>query len=199
MASILLVCTGNICRTPMAEGFLREHLRQRFADPQIEVTSSGVIAQDGHPATDEGVQAAAEREVDVSSHRARRLHAGQIRHADLVLGMAEEHAEEIVKLVPDAAGKTFTLKELLSILKDLPPVEGIDALDKAALEARIAQADALRNQRGILTMDTDVSDPLGMGLETYRATAWELDTLLAQLVEGLAGKLPARSTMWDDE
>lgn len=199
MASILLVCTGNICRTPMAEGFLREHLRHRFPGRSIDVSSAGVIARDGHPATDEAVQAALEREVDIKSHRARRLLAGQIEGADLVLGMAEEHAEEIVRLVPSAVSKTFTLKELIALLGDLPPVEGSEVLDEGALAERVRQADELRRHRGRLSMDMDVSDPLGMSVDTYRATAWELDTLIGNLVDGLAGKLPARSSMWDDE
>jgi protein-tyrosine phosphatase len=199
MASILVVCTGNICRSPMAEGFLREQLRQRFPEQPAEVSGAGVIARDGHPATDEAVEAALEREVDISGHRARRLRHEQIQGADLILGMAEEHTEEIARLVPDAAPRTFTLKELINILKDLPPAEELDRLDDASLAARIREADALRSQRGLRTMDMDISDPLGMSLETYRATAWELDTLVAQLVEGLAGKLPARQSMWDDE
>ena len=61
------------------------------------------------------------------------------------------------------------------------------------------EADELRSRRGVAPMDLDVSDPLGMSIETYRATAWELDTLLGQLVEGLTGQAcPARTSLWDE-
>jgi protein-tyrosine-phosphatase len=199
MPSILVVCTGNICRTPLAEGFLKEHLRRRFPEQRIDVSGAGVIARDGHPATDEAIEAAWEREVDISSHRARRLHPNLVEGADLALGMAEEHAEEMRRLVPDAASRIFTLKELLSLLKDLPPAEGQDELNLEALQERLREAHELRSRRGVPSMDLDVSDPLGMSIDTYRATAWELDTLLGQLVEGLAGNMPARTSMWDEE
>lgn len=199
MPSILLVCTGNICRTPLAEGFLKEHLRRRFPEQRIDVSSAGVIARDGHPATEEAVEAAWEREVDVSSHRARRLHPNMVEGADLALGMAEEHAEEMRRMVPGAFTRTFTLKELLSLLKDLPPPDGRDQLDLEPLRDRVREAHELRQRRGVPSMDLDVSDPLGMSIDTYRATAWELDTLLGQLVEGLAGNMPARTSMWDED
>jgi protein-tyrosine-phosphatase len=197
VASVLVVCTGNICRSPIGEGFLKLHLSQRFPGQHIDVSGAGVIARDGHPATEEAVQAAWEREVDISSHRARRLHASLIERADLVIAMAEEHAEEIRRQVPSAHPKTFMLKELVHLLSDLPPVDERDTLDDEALRARIAEAHALRNRNAIATVDLDISDPLGMSLETYRATAWELDTLIAQLVEGLAGRMPARTSFWE--
>ena len=181
----------------MAEGFLKLHLAHRFPGQHTDVSGAGVIARDGHPATEEAVQAAWEREVDISSHRARRLHANLIEHADLVLAMAEEHAHEIERLVPSAYPKTFMLKELVQLLKDLPPVEERDALDDEALRSRIAEAHALRARNAIATVDLDISDPLGMSLETYRATAWEIDTLTAEVVEGLAGRAPARTSMWE--
>jgi low molecular weight protein-tyrosine phosphatase len=199
MPSILVVCTGNICRTPLAEGFLKEHLRRRFPHQPIDVSGAGVIARDGHPATEEAVAAAWEREVDISSHRARRLHPNLVAGADLALGMAEEHAEEMRRMVPDASWRIFTLKELISLLKDLPPVEGRETLDGGEVQARLREADEHRGRRGVASLDLDVSDPLGMSIDTYRATAWELDTLLGQLVEGLAGKMPARSSMWDED
>jgi len=183
----------------MAEGFLKLHLGQRFPKQHVDVSGAGVIARDGHPATEEAVQAAWEREADISSHRARRLHAQLIERADLVLAMAEEHAEEIRRQVPSAHAKTFMLKELVQLLNDLPPAEDRDSLDDEALRARIADAHGLRNRNAIATVDLDISDPLGMSVETYRATAWELDTLLAQLVEGLTGRIPARTSLWGED
>jgi protein-tyrosine phosphatase len=202
MASVLLVCTGNICRTPMAEGFLREHLHARSPGETIAVGSCGVIAVDGNPPTPEAVRAAGERDVDIAAQRARRLSTPLVERSDLVIAMSQEHVAEVVRLVPSAVSKTFTLKELLYLARDLPavaPVEGGERGDDELLRARVAEAHALRQRRPTSGLDLDVSDPLGMSLETYRATAWELDTLLGELVEALLGRLPARTSMWDDE
>ncbi len=199
MASILLVCTGNICRSPMAEGLLRDLLAARFPDGQVEVSSAGIAALDGNAPTVEAQHAALERDADISSHRARRLRIDHIQQANLVIGMAEEHVQAVRDLVPAAAQKAFTLKELVGLFEDMPPVELARSFDDEAFRARVAEAAARRATRPLDVVDLDVSDPLGMSLETYRATAWELDTLLGQLVEGLAGKLPARSSIWDED
>ena len=199
MAAILLVCTGNICRSPMAEGLLRDMLAHRFPGSDVQVSSAGIAAMDGNAPTAEAQHAALERDADISGHRARRLRIDHIQQADLVVGMAAEHVQAVRDLVPAAAPKTFTLKELVGLFEDMPPVEGSRALDDEALRARIAEIATRRATRPLDVVDLDVSDPLGMSLETYRATAWELDTLLGQLVEGLAGKLPARSSIWDED
>ncbi|HEY3023853.1 MAG TPA: hypothetical protein VGK11_09480, partial [Actinomycetota bacterium] len=73
MAQVLLVCTGNICRSPMAEALLRSALERRLGGRTPSIGSAGTIARDGAPAMPEAVEAAAELGVDVSGHSARRL------------------------------------------------------------------------------------------------------------------------------
>jgi hypothetical protein len=87
----------------------------------------------------------------------------------------------------------------VGLFEDMPPVELARSFDDEAFRARVAESATRRATRPLDVVDLDVSDPLGMSLETFRATAWELDTLLGQLVEGLAGKLPARSSIWDED
>jgi protein-tyrosine phosphatase len=188
MAQVLVVCTGNICRSPMAEGFLRGQLRTRTDDGEpITVSSSGTSGWEGSLATPESIAAAAERDADISGHRSRRLARHQVERADLVLGMTTEHRDRAIRLAPAAAARTFTVKELVQLLEALPgsPAEGSGA---ERLRARVAAADDLRvgGFEGNL-YDLDVADPIGLSIDTYRAIAWEIDDLVARLVDGLLG------------
>jgi protein-tyrosine-phosphatase len=189
MPSILVVCTGNICRSPMAEGFLRNLLARRRAG-HIDVTSVGTSGWDGSPATAESVEAAMERGADISGHRARRLDPSHVLSADLVVGMTTQHRDRAVQMVPEAHGRSFTMKELVRLLEALPAGEGVD------LEGRVAAAAALRDD-GFAgnPHDEDVSDPIGMSLAVYRAVAWEVDGLSQRLVGGLLGREPEASSM----
>ncbi|MBD3367031.1 MAG: low molecular weight protein arginine phosphatase [Candidatus Eisenbacteria bacterium] len=106
--NVLLVCSGNTCRTAMAQGTLRELLREAGADG-IRVTSAGTLGIEGAPATPEAVTVAAESRVDISDHRSSALTPERIESADLILAMARHHVDEITDLVPAAAGKTHLL------------------------------------------------------------------------------------------
>jgi protein-tyrosine-phosphatase len=182
---VLLVCTGNICRSPMALGFLTDRSERRL-DGALAVRSAGTWARPGSPPTPEAEEAAAERDVDISGHRSTPLSPDLVDWADLVLAMTGEHREEILAAVPGAGSKTFTLKELVALLGALPPVEGPPS--REALLARIADAEALRaSGQGPVPADEDVVDPIGMTETTYRAVAWELEELTDSLVRGLAG------------
>jgi protein-tyrosine phosphatase len=196
MTSILVVCTGNICRSPLAEGFLRSILVRRFGPAAPTVSSAGTSGWDGSPAMAGSVQAASEREVDISGHVARKLDPTMVEQADLVLCMAGEHREAIVGDRPSVEDKVFTLKELVRLLEALPPIEG-DGPD--ALSDRVAQA-AAKRAGGFEgnPLDEDISDPLGQPLEAYRAIAWELDTWSYRLAEGLFGKMPIPSSIFGE-
>jgi low molecular weight protein-tyrosine phosphatase len=188
MSSILVVCSGNICRSPIAEGLLR-HAMQARPDLDIPaISSAGTIAMDGAPATREAVAAAGEHGVDIARHAARRLTDPMITGADLLLCMAAEHREEIEARVPAARDRTFTLKELARLLERSP--------GGGTLQERLAAAARARDE-GALTesdrFDQDVVDPLGMPLETYRTIAVELEGWTDRLVRGLAGPVPARA------
>jgi protein-tyrosine phosphatase len=189
---VLLVCTGNICRSPMALGFLTDR-SGRLLDDALTVRSAGTWARSGSPPTPEAEASAAERGIDISDHRSNSLSHDLIRWADLVITMTAEHRDEVLDMAPDAADRTFTLKELVALLGALPPPDAVRSRD--ALLARVAEADALRaSGRAPAPADEDVADPIGMSDETYRAVAWELEELTDALVRGLAGagaRIPA--------
>src|SRR5947207_14885436 len=170
MASILVVCTGNVCRSPIAEGIARESLARRLGDRAPTVRSAGTMGWEGSGAMPESIDAAAERGIDIGSHVARRLSEGLVREADLVVAMAQEHREEIHRALPEVADRTFTLKELTRLPEPLPEPPTGD------LPVRVRASAALRRSgfEGN-PLDEDISDPLGLSIETYRAVAWELD------------------------
>ncbi len=189
MAAILVVCSGNICRSPIAEGLLRRALERRLDDGAPAVGSAGTIAVDGAPAMPESVEAARERGVDIRTHGARRLTPQLIDDADLVVGMAAEHREAVARLLPGAAARAFTLKELTRILEARTTAETEPRLDARVGAAAAARANGAPANR----FDEDVVDPLGMPLETYRAIAWELDEWIERLLRALYGPVPARA------
>lgn len=186
MASILVICTGNVCRSPVAEGFLRAALRERFGDDAPQVSSAGTTGWEDSGAMAESVEAAKELGVDISSHRGRVLLPEHVGEVDLVIGMAREHVEAIARSMPDAAGKTFTLKELVRLLEGLRPLPG--PVGAEALSRRVEDAEGLR-ATGFAgnPHDEDVVDPLGMPLESYRAIAWELRDWTQRLVDAMFG------------
>lgn len=186
MASILVVCTGNVCRSPIAEGLLRAALETRLGQGAPRVCSAGTMGWSGSGADPNSIEAAAERGVDISDHHARELTPADIGSATLILGMSGEHERAVVAQEPDAASRTFTLKELVRLLEALPTTSGRD------LASRVAAADGLRAS-GFdgNPNDEDVADPLGMPLESFRAVAWVLDEWCSRLVDGLVGRAEA--------
>jgi len=105
---ILFVCTGNMCRSPMAEGALKAKLSGRLGG-QVEVSSAGTAAIDGTGASENAVKAAAERGIDISSHRARALTRRMVEDADLVLVMEKSHLNFVRALSKEAESKTHLL------------------------------------------------------------------------------------------
>ena len=89
---LLLVCTGNICRSPMAEAIARRLLAARGRE-DVTVASAGTAAQDGAPASEGAYLIALEHGLDLSAHRARQITTDMVAAADLVLGMSLHHVE----------------------------------------------------------------------------------------------------------
>jgi glycine hydroxymethyltransferase len=183
MPSILLICTGNICRSPMAEGLLRDRLDELGIE-DVEITSSGIAGLERSPAVPEAIQAIAELGIDISTHVARRFHAEQALSADLIITMTEEQTDIVDRLAPKVAERTFTLKELVSLLDDPAWPDGLegDATDRVQLAVGFADRRRLDGS-GSLPPDADIADPLGLGLEAFRAVAWELQLLTDRLVD----------------
>lgn len=108
--SVLLVCTGNSCRSIMAEGVLKKYLNE-LGKGDIEVASAGIFAMDGMSPTQETVAVMGEEGIDVSGFRSKSLTDEHIKKADLILVMAGHHMDDIIARVPAAASKTHMLKQ----------------------------------------------------------------------------------------
>ncbi|NMC44340.1 MAG: low molecular weight protein arginine phosphatase [candidate division Zixibacteria bacterium] len=106
---VLFICTGNTCRSPMAEGSLRVLLQGRGIDT-IDVLSAGTAAPPGCPATTYAVEAVKTWDGDISGHRSRPMTRELIEEADLILVMTPTHYRDVVTISPEAREKTFLLK-----------------------------------------------------------------------------------------
>ncbi|MDW8068079.1 MAG: low molecular weight protein arginine phosphatase [Anaerolineae bacterium] len=107
--TVLLVCTGNLCRSPMAAAFLRRQLDENGSRQGWRVQSAGIWAEEGQPASSGAVAAMAEWGIDLSGHRSRRLTRPMVEEADLILGMTPQHVEAMRLAFPEHAPRIHLL------------------------------------------------------------------------------------------
>ena len=104
---VLVVCTGNTCRSPMAEGWLK----QKLSGKGWRVESAGVAAWGGEPASPEAVEAMRWVGIDISGHRSQALSNSLVGGANYILAMTEGHRREVVRRWPEAGAKTFLVHD----------------------------------------------------------------------------------------
>ena len=106
--TILFVCTGNVCRSPMAEGLFQRMIAER---PELRVLSAGVSTYPGQPPSAHAVDVLAELGVDISHHRSKPLSEKAVEEADWIVAMTRSHLDSIIYLFPRAAEKVYLLRE----------------------------------------------------------------------------------------
>lgn len=183
---ILVVCAGNVCRSPLAERWLLNALRRNGIE-DVGVASAGVRALVGRPMDPDTVRVGETMGLDCEGHQARQLDASLLREARLVLTASLAQRRGVVELFPPAVQRTFGLRQLGRLLAAGDP----RAL--AALEPGDDPVDALRRfavtQRGPSTGaradDDDVTDPHGRAIEVHRRAMEQMLPALHQVATTL--------------
>lgn len=176
---LLVMCTANQCRSPMAEQLAISLLRERGVDAQV--VSAGVM-DGGVPATRGAVKALARFDLDLSAHVSKRVDADTVGAADLILTMERKHLRTVAELDPTALDRAFTLKELDGLAAAVGP-------RPAGLAPRdwISRANAMRLPGSVLTLDPsqDLADPMGGPSRGYRRAAAEIESSLRGVLSRL--------------
>jgi protein-tyrosine phosphatase len=189
---ILTVCTGNICRSPLAEHLLRQGLNGYAT---VDVSSAGTSALVGESMTPQIIAIAHEHGVLApEKHRARDLTVDHLRDADLVIALTRAHRSEIVTLLPRGSRHTFTLRELARLLVAIQPsdVETAASLPIGDTAGRFRElVDVAAALRGHVAppehdLDDDVMDPYRRGDETYSLAAAQLVPAVESIVSSFA-------------
>jgi protein-tyrosine phosphatase len=184
MTEILLLCTANICRSPMAAALLALELPS-LPDPgpdgpgpdQVVVRSAGRLGS-GVPPPAEVMAVMAGYGLDLTAHRSRQLTASDLAAADLILAMSRENLRHAVVLAPQAWPRAFTIRELLRL-----GGRAGRQLPGETLADWLARVSAGRSRLALLgdSSQDDVADPIGGPRSAYERTAAELRELARQL------------------
>ncbi|WP_407672389.1 arsenate reductase/protein-tyrosine-phosphatase family protein [Parafrankia discariae] len=206
-----MVCTGNLCRSPMAERLAGARLGRLTVaaglpgapEPSVLVRSAGVRAFTGGPMEPTAAAVLRERGADDTGFRSRQVTPAMVAAADIVLCATRAHRVRIVEMAPRAVRRTFTLREFARLAEAVTP----SRIDRLAAEvagrhpsgrlraAGMALGVASAGARGVAPpddpADDDLDDPLGGGLDDFRACADAIEAALESLDRLLAALLAA--------
>jgi protein-tyrosine-phosphatase len=169
----------------MAEAILRSVLAERGVDWPI--WSVGVL-EAGHPMVEEAAAALGPDGPSMADHRSKTLTTSDVREADIIFGMAREHVREVAVLVPEAWGRTFTLKEFVRRSQSFPP--WFPDQPFASWLTAVHQGRDRQDMQGDSAED-DVADPIGGTPADFAATARLLRTLCTKVADKLSPQLAA--------
>ncbi|GGC67115.1 hypothetical protein IEU95_03580 [Hoyosella rhizosphaerae] len=170
---ILFVCTGNICRSPVAERYARFWADTHNA--KIDSSSVGTHALVGHPIDELAAQALRELGGDPSDFEAKQLTPQLAAEADLILTMQQFHRDRVLAAAPTAMLRTFMLSEAAIIVEE---TEARTVKDMALARMRVPHA---RNSPG-------VADPFDQSIDTHRDIAAEIATKIATVLSALVSQ-----------
>lgn len=191
VGGLLVVCTGNVCRSP----YIERRLTQLLDGTGIEVSSGGTGALVGSPIDPGSVVELHERGAATDGFAARQLTAAMVADADLVLTATRAHRAEVVRLSPRAMASCFTLGDFAHLVAaDADDLDAFDQVDEPggsdAGESWVAHvAGVAASQRGIvapLSLDeSDIPDPYQQGPEAFARMAGAVEHVLPAVVRAL--------------
>lgn len=199
-STVLTVCIGNICRSPLAEQLLRARLGQAGLS-DFELLSAGLRAVVGAPMEPWPAALSQEYGGDPAGAVGRQISAEIVGASDLVLTMTRGQRDDLVKRYPTAAQRTFTLAEFGRILEALPPAEDsatatdaplwgqpTDAAAGSALSGVVRTASSSRHLAP-LSAEDDVQDPINKPEDVHRAVGRQISELTQRIAAGLGRRL----------
>jgi protein-tyrosine phosphatase len=186
-AQVLVVCTGNVCRSPLTERLLRARLTDRLGEQRdrVVVSSAGVRALVGSSMTAEAASELRALGGDDLDFVSRQLTVDQLNESDLVLAATRQHRSAAVSLAPRALRCAFTLRELHRLLRDAD----LSGLPHDPAERVRELVTLARGRRGFVPPaeegDDDVTDPYGRSAQDYAATTQQIVPAVEFLVDAL--------------
>ncbi|GAB3279051.1 low molecular weight phosphatase family protein [Sinomonas notoginsengisoli] len=193
---IVVVCTGNVCRSPLAAALLRDALEE-ISPGSFSVDSAGTHALVGQPAQPGSAEIARELGTSLDRFSAQQLTEAMVTGADLILTLSTEHKGRVLSLAPGALKRTFTLREFARGLADLgagivePATGPSDHVAQAwrHLVARVWERQAQSFRRR--AEEDDVTDPYRLGPDAYARMREEMVPAL-EVVFGSADRMMRR-------
>ncbi|MDR0431945.1 MAG: hypothetical protein LBH48_01315 [Bifidobacteriaceae bacterium] len=189
---IVTVCTGNVCRSPLAAALINHWAAQLDHTSDIHATSTGVMAAIGAPMHPDAIAIARALGADPAPHRGAQLTIRDLRGANLVLAAARTHRAEVARILPSAAPYSYTIRELahLSGLKPVPTDSHTDAVCPSSLyDTASVRLGEIARRRGLAPRtnpdDDDIADPINGGEAAFRRMETELVPALRAVFDAL--------------